>query len=112
MEKYLDLIIIDVALIVPFVLFYLFPPKKMNALYGYRTPRSKKNQGNWDFAQKYSARLFLLNPVLVLLTQAPIFFTDKIGLNTMIPLSIGQFVVYSIVVVILTESKLKAMAEE
>ncbi len=32
-----------------------FPPKKINALYGYRTPSSIKSQQAWDFAQKYSS---------------------------------------------------------
>jgi len=29
-----------------FILFRMFPPKKVNALYGYRTKRSMKNQIN------------------------------------------------------------------
>lgn len=33
---------------------YAFPPKKINPLYGYRTTRSMKSQGSWDFAQQYS----------------------------------------------------------
>ncbi len=33
-----------------------FPPKKINALYGYRTKKSMKNQEYWDFTQKYSAK--------------------------------------------------------
>lgn len=32
----------------------IFAPKKRNAFYGYRTPRSMKNQETWDFAQNYS----------------------------------------------------------
>lgn len=37
-----------------------FPPKKINMLYGYRTTRSMKNQEQWDFSQKYSAKLLML----------------------------------------------------
>ncbi|WP_232333208.1 SdpI family protein [Mariniflexile maritimum] len=33
-----------------------FPPKKINALYGYRTSSSMKNQERWDFAQFYSSK--------------------------------------------------------
>lgn len=32
-------------------------PDFANPFYGYRTPRSKKNKSNWDFAQSYSSRL-------------------------------------------------------
>lgn len=32
-----------------------FPPKKINALYGYRTSSSMKSQERWDFAQFFSS---------------------------------------------------------
>nr|WP_262913437.1 SdpI family protein [Aequorivita xiaoshiensis] len=45
-----------------------FPPKKINALYGYRTSSSMKNQERWDFAQIYSSaemiKIGLLNIVI------------------------------------------------
>lgn len=31
------------------------PPKKINGMYGYRTPSSMKSKERWDFAQLYSA---------------------------------------------------------
>lgn len=31
-------------------------PKKINSLYGYRTPRSMKSQERWDFAQDFAAK--------------------------------------------------------
>ena len=37
------------------VIMLVFPPKKINSLYGYRTSSSQKNQQNWDFAQRYSS---------------------------------------------------------
>jgi len=36
-----------------------YPPKNINGLYGYRTPRSMANQRNWDEANKYSAVLMI-----------------------------------------------------
>ncbi len=32
------------------ILFWKFPPKKINKLYGYRTYRTMQNNGIWDFA--------------------------------------------------------------
>ncbi|WP_284651004.1 SdpI family protein [Flavobacterium terrisoli] len=32
----------------------VFPPKKINYLYGYRTRASMKNQKIWDFSQRFS----------------------------------------------------------
>lgn len=38
------------------LVMYLFPPKKINYLYDYRTQRSTESQERWDFAQKFSAK--------------------------------------------------------
>ncbi|TYB74408.1 SdpI family protein [Bizionia saleffrena] len=40
-------------------IMHLFPPKKINPLYGYRTRRSMKNQEQWDFAQTYASKLLI-----------------------------------------------------
>ncbi len=37
--------------------FRLWPPKQINYLYGYRTPRSMRNQDTWDEAQRYSTHM-------------------------------------------------------
>ena len=39
-----------------FLITSIFPPKKINALYGYRTKRSMKSEKNWNFAQRYSTK--------------------------------------------------------
>lgn len=40
-------------------LFFIFPAKKMNRLYGYQSYLAKQNQQNWQYAQKLSCRYFL-----------------------------------------------------
>jgi uncharacterized membrane protein len=47
-------------LLVVGVVFWTYPPKKINGLYGYRTTRSRKSQEAWDFAQRYSAKLLTI----------------------------------------------------
>ncbi len=37
--------------------FQLWPPKRINYIYGYRTRRSMRNQCIWEEAQRYSAHL-------------------------------------------------------
>ena len=37
------------------IIFYKFPPKKINSVYGYRTPRSMTNQDTWDSANTFSS---------------------------------------------------------
>ncbi|GAA4930432.1 SdpI family protein [Mucilaginibacter defluvii] len=44
-----------------------FPPKKINALYGYRMPSSMKNQETWDEANHYAARFMMRSGFMLLL---------------------------------------------
>lgn len=54
------------------LLYYLFPPKDINALYGYRTARSMRNIGIWRATNKKSASLFLyLGSILLLIGIVP-----------------------------------------
>lgn len=36
-----------------------WPPKKINPLYGYRTPLSKRTQATWDAANAFSTQLMI-----------------------------------------------------
>jgi len=45
-----------------------FPPKKINQLYGYRSPSSMKNQQTWDEANRFSNRyLVRLGSILIII---------------------------------------------
>lgn len=52
------------------LIMLVFPPKKINWLYGYRTTSSMKNQERWDFAQRYSAKETIKVGGLLLLTSS------------------------------------------
>lgn len=66
-------------------IFLKNPPKKINSIYGYRTPRSTKNIETWKFAHHYSGKLwFQWGVILLPLSILPMFFllgksTDEIG---------------------------------
>lgn len=42
------------------VLFKLFPPTRINHIYGWRSKFAMKNYDTWNEAQKYSANLFII----------------------------------------------------
>ena len=48
------------------IVFWMYPPRKINEFYGYRTTRSRKSQEAWDFAQKYSAKLMTVLGLMAL----------------------------------------------
>ncbi|MBX2965183.1 MAG: SdpI family protein [Cyclobacteriaceae bacterium] len=65
---FLNLSLGPLILVVAF-LFKRFPPKKINHLYGYRTPRSMKSQEAWDLANAYSSNLLLIVSGLTCVVQ-------------------------------------------
>ena len=53
------LILVGGVFTVAGMITYIFPPKKVNSLYGYRTNRSMKSYKRWKFAQSYSRKLMI-----------------------------------------------------
>ncbi|REH56149.1 SdpI/YhfL family protein [Tenacibaculum gallaicum] len=41
------------------IIFYFFPPKKINAIYGYRTNKTMKNDTIWQFANTFFTKEFM-----------------------------------------------------
>lgn len=48
-----------VFIAVGFIIFKIFPPEKINSLYGYRTSNSMESQERWGFTQTYSSKLMI-----------------------------------------------------
>ena len=48
-----------VFLFIVALLFKLFPPKRINSVYGYRTASSTRDQQTWAEANRYSANVLL-----------------------------------------------------
>lgn len=61
-------------------------PRKINHVFGYRTPRSMKNQNTWNYAHHYIGRLwFAIGWILLVVTIALMMFVigadeDTVGL--------------------------------
>ncbi|MFD0795569.1 SdpI family protein [Mucilaginibacter litoreus] len=90
-----------------------YPPKEINALYGYRTKLSMSNQQNWDEGNRYSTRLLLKCGQILLLTG--IFITPLMqhisNVNVRMIISVSMIVSGAITTVVLlhylTERHLK-----
>ena len=60
------------------IIFYYFPPKKINSIYGYRTYRTIQNNDVWKFANKlfgvtllkYSGISFIAALILTFINEA------------------------------------------
>ena len=83
-----------------------FPPKKINWLYGYRTPRSMKNQETWNFAQSYSAKeMIRLGGLLLLVSGAGLFYQPKANNSTVVGL--GLMIIVAVILIIRVEIAIK-----
>ena len=94
--------------------FWIWPPKKINMTYGYRTTRSMKSQSAWDFAQKYSAKwMTVLGGISLALAAGACWLRGSLGLN---PESVSAYdigicvllpIVATIPVIVMTEFELR-----
>ncbi|MDR6721287.1 SdpI family protein [Paenibacillus sp. 2003] len=58
-------IIIGVCYFILGLMVFKKPPKMINGIYGYRTPRAMSNSELWDEAQSYSANLMMQFGVII-----------------------------------------------
>ncbi len=65
------------------IVLWMYPPKKINEFYGYRTTRSRKSQEAWDFAQRYSAKLLTMFGFAALIVGAAAhLFRNSLCINS------------------------------
>jgi uncharacterized membrane protein len=71
-----------------------YPPKNINALYGYRTPSAMKSIERWDFSQKYAAAEMMRTGFLLIVfgiagsfIELPQLWNVAAGLGLLIALS-------------------------
>lgn len=88
------------------LLMKFLPPKKINSFYGYRTPRSMKNQLAWEEANSFSAKLLLWAGISTLFIQVVCYFA--LGEHISLLIQLGYYLAFVIVSIVLTEKQLKA----
>lgn len=102
------IIITDVLILAVSVLFYAFPPKKINSWYGYRTASAMKNPTNWGEAQRLSKKFILYFSISILVVQVPLLvYFPKFSLI----ITCFLWVLSLILTLGLVEKKLKKMPE-
>jgi len=99
------------CLLLAAAIMLVFPPKKINVLYGYRTVASMKSQERWEFAQKYSTiQMIKASVFMIVASFAGYLFPDS-GLTDLI----ASFIISASAICymfITTERKLKKQFTE
>jgi len=101
----------DITIIVGIIFFFcgillkLFPPKNINSYYGYRTATSKQNEDMWLVANKYSAKLMILQSIILTSIGFSVHLLPNIN-NFQVPVGIALIVLFSTSVFVATEKHL------
>jgi len=95
---------IPFLLIIPGLSFLIFPPKKINYIYGYKTKRSMRNMETWKEAHLYSGKLLSVFGILFLILTyiLPFMYSQ----NTTIMVTLLGFLFTMIITMVLTEIRL------
>ena len=107
---FLHLIIGPLMLVISLIFFY-FPPKKINLIYGHRTTLSMKSQDTWNEANKRSIHMMLLVSALTCILQL-IGIVFNINLETTILYATVFLVAGLIIGVIVIEKQLKTIFDK
>ncbi len=92
------------------LIYRLYPPKKINSLYGYRTGRSMSSQEAWELANKIFSEKFLqlnltASVILIFLFFTPLSCEIKIITETV-------FILFNIILsIVITENQLKKFTD-
>lgn len=97
-------------LIISFI-YFKYPPKKNNYLYGYRTKRSMQNNETWTFANKCAAKL-LINFSIYSLFIPPFLYFLYPKNNFIITIIIHTTLILSVLYFTELQLKIKFKKEE
>ncbi len=91
------------------VLFWKFPPREINAMYGYRTRRSMSSNELWDYANQFCAKWMLVISLVTLLVQVAsiLVFSSEVA----IIVSAVVLLVLILSLIPITEIRLKKLEE-
>jgi len=101
-------LLIGPLMLVISLIYYFFPPKKINPYYGHRTKRSMKNDDTWREANHRSAKIFIWISFLTIITQTVGLIMNFNGiLSSSIVLILGI-----LLGVLVVENKLKTIFDD
>ncbi len=103
----LDFAVPEILLLMS-IIMYLFPSKKINYFYGYKTTKSTLNQECWDFSQRfYSLHSLWVN---FLLTLTHIVLILKNVFNYQLVFGVIS-ILLTFLIILITEYKLKKLID-
>lgn len=91
---------------------FIFPPKEINHLYGYRTERSMKSMEAWRAANRFASKIMILAGVDLFLIGLILFWADVKNENIWAIVTIISVISIAVIIYLLTENYLKEKFDE
>lgn len=83
---------VSILLFVVSMILMLFPPKKINRFYGYRTKKSMKNIENWNFSNHFaSIGIFIISVFNIIGFCVASLFMDEVNRNIFALILLAEF---------------------
>jgi len=84
------------------IIFYYFPPKKINSIYGYRTYRTIQNNDVWTFANKLFGVTLLKYSGISFIAALILTFINEALMNSWFSMA---FMIFTLLVAIISTEK-------
>ncbi len=84
------------------IIFYYFPPKKINSIYGYRTHRTMQNPIVWDFANKLFGITLLKYSGISFIAALALTFINEALMNSWFSMA---FMIFTLLIAIISTEK-------
>ncbi|GGG93466.1 hypothetical protein GCM10011416_08250 [Polaribacter pacificus] len=81
MNPYIYVLSVNGLLLFFSLLFYFFPPTKINGLYGYRTNKSMQNEDIWNFANQFFNKTLLIYTAIALVAALLFVFVTNVEIT-------------------------------
>ncbi len=84
------------------IIFYYFPPKKINSIYGYRTHRTMQNRTVWDFANRLFGITLLKYSGISFIAALALTFINEALMNSWFSMA---FMIFTLLIAIISTEK-------
>lgn len=104
MQPYIYVLSVNGLIFLLSIIFYFFPPKKINNLYGYRTHRSMLNLDIWKFSNTIFTQTLLMYSCIAFVAAILLVYLNPQQMQSWIPM--GLLLLTLLVSIIKTEQSI------
>lgn len=110
MEAYIYVLSVNGLIFLLSLIFYFFPPKKINNFYGYRTHKSMLNEDVWNYSNTLFNKSLLIYSAICFAAAMLLTYLNPSQMQSWVPM--GLLLLTILVCIIKTEQGIKHNFDE